>query len=284
MRRPARSTRARCRPRTASRGGTGGSPAQRHAGTDCQYGAPWSHTDRVGHHRHRGSGGGRSFLPSLLDGYVSGLVTFIGCIWNLEHGRLPIRAAGPAQKRSRRVPCSAGAARNRSPGPTRSVLGTRHRAVEHSAGRTARRRDATDGRTIPGSSPRQTDGRWRIGLRHPRHPDDQLVGSLEVEGGSVVTSGVYQRKLREGTRTFHHLLDPRTGHPIDTDITSLTIASGRSVDGEIWTSRLSGRPVPEILQAIDAEPAVSAPCSVAGRRVGATHSSSPAQFSSPPGP
>lgn len=109
-----------------------------------------------------------------------------------------------------------------------------------------------------GRSPRQTDGRWRIGLRHPRHPDDQLVGSLEVEEGSVVTSGVYQRKLTQGERTFHHLLDPSTGHPIDTDVTSLTIASERSVDGEIWTSRLFGKPVQQILQAIEAEPGLSA--------------------------
>lgn len=111
----------------------------------------------------------------------------------------------------------------------------------------------TDGR-----SPRQADGRWRVGLRHPKHPDDQVIGWLAVEGGSVVTSGVYQRKLRKGGRTFHHILDPSTGYPIETDVTSLSVVSARSVDGEIWTSRLFGLPVPKILHAIEAQPGCSA--------------------------
>lgn len=109
-----------------------------------------------------------------------------------------------------------------------------------------------------GRSPRQEDGRWRIGLRHPRHPDDQMVGALAVDGGSVVTSGIYRRQLQQGGRTFHHLMDPGTGHPVQTDVASLTIASSRSVDGEIWTGRLFGRPVQQILQATQAMPGLSA--------------------------
>lgn len=79
-----------------------------------------------------------------------------------------------------------------------------------------------------------------------------------MEHGSVVTSGVYQRQLRQSGRIFHHLMDPATGHPIETDVASLTITPPRSVDGEIWTSRLMGRPVPQILQAVQAAPGLSA--------------------------
>lgn len=104
-----------------------------------------------------------------------------------------------------------------------------------------------------GRSPGQSDGRWRVGLRHPAHPDDQLAGFLVVDDGSVVTSGVYQRKLQRDGKVFHHLLDPATGYPIDTEVTSLTVVSDRSVDGEIWTSRLFGRPVREILQTLASE-------------------------------
>jgi FAD:protein FMN transferase len=109
-----------------------------------------------------------------------------------------------------------------------------------------------------GPSPHQADGRWRVGLRHPKHPGDQVIGSVSVEDRSVVTSGVYQRQLSKDGRTFHHLLDPRTGYPIESDVTSLTIVSRRSVDGEIWTSRLFGLDGPEILRTIDAQPETSA--------------------------
>lgn len=104
-----------------------------------------------------------------------------------------------------------------------------------------------------GPSPRQEDGFWRVGLRHPVHPEG-VLGQLSIEQGSVVTSGVYQRTLTSGDRVFHHILDPRTGHPVETDVTSLTVVSPRSVDGEIWTSRLFGRGVSTILQTVTAQP------------------------------
>ncbi|MDJ1370489.1 FAD:protein FMN transferase [Gulosibacter molinativorax] len=118
-----------------------------------------------------------------------------------------------------------------------------------------------------GHSPRQDDGRWRIGLRHPQHPDDQLAGYLSVAQQSVVTSGVYRRTLNRNGRSFHHILDPATGYPIETNVASLTIVSPQSVDGEIWTSRLFGRPAPDILAAIGAEPGLAAVVITDGLRV-----------------
>jgi FAD:protein FMN transferase len=50
---------------------------------------------------------------------------------------------------------------------------------------------------------------WRVGIRHPRDPEEMLR-VLEVSEGAVCTSGDYERPgLMEGE---HHLLDPRTGH------------------------------------------------------------------------
>ena len=57
---------------------------------------------------------------------------------------------------------------------------------------------------------------------------------------SVVTSGIYERSLTEAGRVYHHLLDPTTGYPLETEMASLTIISDASVDGEIWTTRLFG--------------------------------------------
>ncbi len=53
---------------------------------------------------------------------------------------------------------------------------------------------------------------WRIGIQHPRNPGEVLA-VLSLAGGAVVTSGDYQRFFEiDGTR-YHHLFDPRTGHP-----------------------------------------------------------------------
>ena len=108
-----------------------------------------------------------------------------------------------------------------------------------------------------GPSPHQDDGRWRVGLRHPVHPEG-VLGHLTIQHGSVVTSGVYQRTMEQDGRVFHHILDPRTGYPVQTEVTSLTVVSARSLDGEIWTSRLFGQPLAAIVQAVQARPGCEA--------------------------
>ena len=54
----------------------------------------------------------------------------------------------------------------------------------------------------------------------------------------------------EDGKTFHHILDSKTGYPIETDVASLTIVSDLSIDGEIWTTRLFGKPVSFILNEV----------------------------------
>lgn len=58
--------------------------------------------------------------------------------------------------------------------------------------------------------PSQRD--WRIGIRHPRH-SQELLATLVIPGGAVVTSGDYERYFEFEGRRYHHLFDPRTGYP-----------------------------------------------------------------------
>lgn len=38
-----------------------------------------------------------------------------------------------------------------------------------------------------------------------------LIGSLTVNGQSVVTSGTYERYFEQDGKRWHHILDPRSG-------------------------------------------------------------------------
>ena len=55
-------------------------------------------------------------------------------------------------------------------------------------------------------------GGWRIGVRDPRAPEE-LIGTVEIDRGAVVTSGDYERFFTRDGKRYHHILDPRTGHP-----------------------------------------------------------------------
>ncbi len=81
-----------------------------------------------------------------------------------------------------------------------------------------------------GSKP---DGsKWRVGVQDPAD-DSGLLGILEIEDLAVITSGGYERYFEKDGQVYHHIIDPRTGFPADTGLTSVTIVSadGTLADG-----------------------------------------------------
>lgn len=85
------------------------------------------------------------------------------------------------------------------------------------------------------------DLNFRIGLQNPSLPRGNHLIDLAINDMSIVTSGKYERNFTKDDITYHHIFDPSTGYPIETDMASLTIISKKSVDGEIWTSKLFGK-------------------------------------------
>ncbi len=69
----------------------------------------------------------------------------------------------------------------------------------------------------------QADGQpWPIGIRDPFHPG-QHFETLRLEGGGVATSGIdYHRWQRNGLWN-HHLIDPATGLPVQSDVLAATV-------------------------------------------------------------
>ncbi len=88
--------------------------------------------------------------------------------------------------------------------------------------------------TKPDGSP------WQIGVRDPAWdaPEDSSVARIALEGGSVVTSGLYERQFEKDGQRYWHILDPKTGYPVQTDLVSATIVSERSIDGDGYTKPL----------------------------------------------
>lgn len=54
---------------------------------------------------------------------------------------------------------------------------------------------------------------WRIGIQHPRKPGP--LATLELHDGEAIgTSGDYQRFFELDGKRYCHLIDPRTGYPV----------------------------------------------------------------------
>lgn len=89
-----------------------------------------------------------------------------------------------------------------------------------------------------GNSPRRDDGQWIIGVQDPQLHRGENLATVREPTCSAVTSGIYERFLIKNGHRYHHLLDPRTGYPLETDLSSVTVFTDQSVMGEIEAKRL----------------------------------------------
>ena len=75
---------------------------------------------------------------------------------------------------------------------------------------------------------------FNIGIKDPQSETGTLLAVFPAADKTVVTSGTYERFLIEDGVKYHHILDPKTGWPIDNDVLSVTIIApkGCAVDAD----------------------------------------------------
>ena len=63
---------------------------------------------------------------------------------------------------------------------------------------------------------------WTIAVQDPNNTSS-YVGVVSVGQTAVVTSGTYQRFFVQNGKTYHHLINPETGRPMNNTLKSVTI-------------------------------------------------------------
>jgi len=71
-------------------------------------------------------------------------------------------------------------------------------------------------------------GQWPIAV-----PGREGFWTIPLHSGSVATSGIAHRHWQQGATQRHHLLDPRTGLPAQSDLWSVTVVADHCEQGEI---------------------------------------------------
>jgi thiamine biosynthesis lipoprotein len=64
---------------------------------------------------------------------------------------------------------------------------------------------------------------WIVGIRDPRAPG-QALASLHLSSGALATSGDYERCMVVDGRRYGHVLDPKTGRPVE-GLASVSVAA-----------------------------------------------------------
>lgn len=77
---------------------------------------------------------------------------------------------------------------------------------------------------------------FNLGVQDPQAEDGSILGYLQLSDKSLVTSGDYQRYFMQDGKRYHHILDPKTGYPAESGLSSVTIISDSSVVGDAFST------------------------------------------------
>jgi len=79
---------------------------------------------------------------------------------------------------------------------------------------------------------------WRIGLQDPEKERGTYMGIASLADKTMVTSGIYERYFDLDGVRYHHILDTKTGYPVQNGLTSVTVIADKSFDADGVTTML----------------------------------------------
>lgn len=87
--------------------------------------------------------------------------------------------------------------------------------------------------TKPGEQP------WRIAVEQPVSLDRAVQRIIEPGNNAVATSGDYRNYFEEDGVRYSHIIDPRTGYPIQHNLVSVTVISETCMDADAYATALT---------------------------------------------
>lgn len=98
---------------------------------------------------------------------------------------------------------------------------------------------------------RQPDGKlMSVGIEAPGDDTnpEPLQKIIHLPGGAITTSGNYRKFYMQGSRRISHLIDARTGFPIDNELISVTVWAKDAITADGYDNALMGMGLQKALQ------------------------------------
>lgn len=86
---------------------------------------------------------------------------------------------------------------------------------------------------------------WKAGVRHPRKKDE-IFFELHIENKGIVTSGDYERYFDVDGRRYSHIIDPKTGYPVEEKVVSATVIADDAETADMLATALCVTGVPAL--------------------------------------
>ena len=79
---------------------------------------------------------------------------------------------------------------------------------------------------------------WNVGVQDPNGAVDTVIATIPASDVSLVTSGLYERYFEQDGQKYYHILDPKTGYPVKTDLASASIRCASSTTADAYSTIL----------------------------------------------
>jgi len=76
----------------------------------------------------------------------------------------------------------------------------------------------------------------KIGIRNPFDKRGAPIGTIVMKNQAAVTSGSYEHSFRKDQRLYHHILNPKTGYPAETNLASVTLTGSSAEELDVITT------------------------------------------------
>ncbi len=90
---------------------------------------------------------------------------------------------------------------------------------------------------LSGQSGRGDD--WRIAIEQPDGGVQNVARTIALTDTAVATSGDYRNYFELDGKRYSHSIDPRTGHPIEHDLVSVTVVHPSAMIADGWATALA---------------------------------------------
>lgn len=75
--------------------------------------------------------------------------------------------------------------------------------------------------SVLGTKPDGSD--WKVGIQEPFADRGTVLEVVGISSGCVISSGTYERYFEQDGKTYHHILDPATGWPVETELQQASV-------------------------------------------------------------
>lgn len=79
---------------------------------------------------------------------------------------------------------------------------------------------------------------WSAAIEQPRDGPRAIAAVVRLDGGALSTSGDYRNYFLRDGRRYGHILDPRTGEPVNHDLAAVSVVHASAASSSAWATAL----------------------------------------------